>query len=91
MQKDPPSNPHQQYLLWAVESGVVGAGLFLAMLFFQFKAANTLQTGAGQTLITLTVISFILGIMNCPYFGAGMGECLVYLSACILAMRDRYH
>ena len=86
MQKDPPSNPHQQYLLWAVESGVVGAGLFLAMLFFQFKAANTLQTGARQTLITLTLISLIMGFMNCPYFGAGMGECLVYLAACLLAI-----
>lgn len=85
MQKDAPSNPHQQYLLWAVESGVVGVGLFLAMLFFHFKAANTLQTGARQTLITLTLISLIMGFMNCPYFGAGMGEGLVYLAACLLA------
>ena len=86
MQKDAPSNPHQQYLLWAVESGVVGASLFLAMLFFQLKAANTLQTDARQTLITLTLISLIMGFMNCPYFGAGMGEGLVYLAACLLAL-----
>jgi hypothetical protein len=29
-----------------------------------------------------------MGLMNCPYFGAGMGECLVYLAASLLALRQ---
>lgn len=85
MQLEAPSNPHQQYLLWAVESGVIGTALFLAVLFFQFKEANALAQNVRQTLLTVTFISAAMGLMNCPYFGAGMGECLVYLAASLLA------
>jgi O-antigen ligase len=88
MQVDAPSNPHQQYLLWMVESGVVGVALFFGILFFQLKGANTLPANARQTLLTITFISAVLGLMNCPYFGAGMGECLVYLAACLLSLRQ---
>ncbi len=86
LEANAPSNPHQQYLLWAVESGVMGMALFLAMLLYQFKAAQTLPKNARQTLLTVTLISAVMGLMNCPYFGAGMGECLVYLAACLLAL-----
>ena len=86
MQLEAPSNPHQQYLLWAVESGVIGTALFLAILFFQFKEANALAQNVRQTLLTVTFISAAMGLMNCPYFGAGMGECLVYLAASLLAI-----
>ena len=88
MQVDAPSNPHQQYLLWTVESGAVGVALFFGILFFQFKGANKLPENARQTLLTVTFISAVLGLMNCPYFGAGMGECLVYLAACLLSLHQ---
>jgi O-antigen ligase len=76
-----PSNPHQQYLLWAVEGGGLGLLLFLGMLFSQFKDAQTLIPHAKQALFTVTTIAAVMGLMNCPYFGAGMGECLLYLTA----------
>ena len=88
MQVDAPSNPHQQYLLWTVESGAVGVALFFGILFFQFKGAGKLPENARQTLLTVTFISAVLGFMNCPYFGAGMGECLVYLAACLLSLHQ---
>jgi O-antigen ligase len=88
MQVGAPSNPHQQYLLWAVESGLIGTALFLAILFFQFKATNALPENARQTLLTITFISATMGLMNCPYFGAGMGECLVYLTASLLSLHQ---
>ena len=88
MQVDAPSNPHQQYLLWAVESGAVGVALFLGILFFQFKGAFALPENARQTLLTVTFISATMGLMNCPYFGAGMGECLVYLAASLLSLNQ---
>ena len=87
MQVAAPSNPHQQYLLWAVESGVVGLFLFLGILVFQLKGAYALPLNAKQTLLTVTAIAAVMGLMNCPYFGAGMGECLVYLAASLLALR----
>ena len=88
MQVDAPSNPHQQYLLWAVESGAVGLFLFLGILVFQLKGAYALPLDAKQTLLTVTAIAAVTGLMNCPYFGAGMGECLVYLAASLLALRE---
>lgn len=88
MQVDAPSNPHQQYLLWAVESGAVGLLLFLGILVFQLKAAYALPRNARQTLLSVTAIAAVMGLMNCPYFGAGMGECLVYLAASLLALQE---
>jgi len=81
------SNPHQQYLLWWVEAGVVGCLLFLGLLFAQYKDAQALPTTYRQALTTITAIAVLMGLMNCPYFGAGMGECLVYLAASLLALR----
>jgi O-antigen ligase len=87
MQADAPSNPHQQYLLWLVEAGVVGCILFLGVLFAQYKDAQALPTNDRQALTTVTAIAALMGLMNCPYFGAGMGECLVYLAASLLLLR----
>jgi O-antigen ligase len=86
MQADAPSNPHQQYLLWLVEAGVVGCILFLSLLFAQYKDAQALPTNDRQALTTVTAIAAVMGLMNCPYFGAGMGECLVYLAASLFAI-----
>ena len=88
LQVDAPSNPHQQYLLWVVESGAVGLFLFLGILVAQLKDAYALSDNARQTLLTVTAIAAVMGLMNCPYFGAGMGECLVYLAACLLALKN---
>ena len=87
MQADAPSNPHQQYLLWLVEAGVVGCILFLGLLCAQYKNAQALPTNGRQALTTITAIAAVMGLMNCPYFGAGMGECLVYLAASLLLLR----
>ena len=86
-QADAPSNPHQQYLLWLVEAGVVGCILFLGLLFAQYKDAQALPANDRQALTTVTAIAAVMGLMNCPYFGAGMGECLVYLAASLLLLR----
>ena len=88
MQVAAPSNPHQQYLLWGVESGAVGLFLFLGILVFQLKGAYALPLNAKQTLLTITAMAAVMGLMNCPYFGAGMGECLFYLAASLLALQE---
>lgn len=88
MQADAPSNPHQQYLLWLVEAGVVGCILFLGLLCAQYKNAQALPTNGRQALTTITAIAAVMGLMNCPYFGAGMGECLVYLAASLLSLNQ---
>jgi O-antigen ligase len=87
MQADAPSNPHQQYFLWLVEAGAVGCMLVLGILFAQYKDAQALLTNHRQALWTISTIAAVMGLMNCPFFGAGMGECLVYLAACFLSLR----
>lgn len=87
LQANPPSNPHEQYLLWAVEAGGLGLLLFVGILFSHYRDARVLTSNAKQALWTITTIAAVMGLMNCPYFGAGMGECLVYLAACLLALR----
>jgi hypothetical protein len=74
-------------LLWFVEAGVVGCILFLGVLFAQYKDAQALQTNDRQALATITAIAALMGLMNCPFFGAGMGECLVYLAASLWSLR----
>jgi O-antigen ligase len=71
-----------------VESGAVGLFLFLGILVFQLKGAYALPLNAKQSLLTVTAIAAVMGLMNCPYFGAGMGECLVYLAASLLTLRE---
>jgi len=74
-----------------VESGAVGLFLFLGILVVQLKDAYALPDDARQTLVAVTAIATVMGLMNCPYFGAGMGECLVYLAASLLAWRKIQH
>jgi hypothetical protein len=61
--------------------------LFLGLLFAQYKDAQALQPNYRQALTTITAVTAVMGLMNCPYFGAGMGECLVYLAASLLSLR----
>jgi len=87
VQTNPPTNPHNQFFLWGVEAGVVG--LFLLILFLLSliddarKRLNNPESGA---LITLTILSIIVGIFNCPFYGSGLGEFYMVLLGSLLAM-----
>ena len=87
LDKNPPSNPHQQYLLWAVESGTVG--LLMIIIFFAalIKDAFELQKPERQALITVTAIAALTGLMNCPFFGVGMGEFFLTIFAALLVRK----
>jgi O-antigen ligase len=74
LDKNPPSNPHQQYLLWAVESGTVGLLMIIIIFVSLIKDAFELQKIERQALITVTAIAALTGLINCPFFGVGMGE-----------------
>jgi hypothetical protein len=39
-------------------------------------------------LLAVTFVSATMGLMNCPYFGAGMGECVVFLAASLISLRQ---
>lgn len=84
-EREPPSNPHNQYLLWAVEGGLIGMALMIAILVALYKDANQLETLARRALLSTLAIVAVLSLFNCPLFGAGMGEFFLLLLSALLA------
>jgi O-antigen ligase len=84
VQPTPPSNPHQQYLLWAVEAGGIGLVLFLGFLGSLCRDALKLEKYASQALLSTIAVAAVMGLMNCPFFGVGMGEFFLVMMGCLL-------
>lgn len=67
-------DPHQLFLLWAVEGGLVGLALLLAVFVAIFNVTQKLfgtDAKAGQAVLLALVISSML---NSMIFGIGMGD-----------------
>lgn len=87
MQVDAPSNPHQEYLLWAVESGAIGLMLFLGIYFTLFQGASSLPSEPKRFMWITLLMAAGMSLANCPLFGAAMGECFMLMWACLLRMK----
>lgn len=85
-QIDAPSNPHNQYLLWAVEGGLVGLVLMLGILVALYKDAQKLETDAKNAMLSTLAIVAVMGLFNCPFFGAGMGEFFLLMFGSFLTL-----
>jgi len=83
---NPPSNPHQQFLLWFVESGLIGLLLMIALFVGYFKDAQLLPKRPKQAMLSVTWIALMVSMFNCPFYGAGMGEFFILLLACMVAL-----
>jgi O-antigen ligase len=72
-------NPHQQFLLWAVEGGSIG--LMLLVLFYLLIFRISLYSASESSLLirSVVLILFLVSFMNCPLHGAGLSEffCLI--------------
>lgn len=82
---NPPSNPHQQFLLWSVEAGVIGLALFLNFLFSLYKDAQRLEGPSRQAMLSSLGIVLMVSMFNCPFYGAGIGEFFILIFASMLA------
>jgi len=86
-QINPPTNPHNQFFLWGVEAGVVGLFLFILFLVSLIDdARKRLGKPESRALISVTILAMVVGVFNCPFYGAGMGEFFMVLFGCLLAM-----
>jgi len=83
---NPPSNPHQQFLLWFVESGLIGLLLMVALFISFFKDAQLLSKRPKEAMLSVTWIALMVSMFNCPFYGAGMGEFFILLLACMVAL-----
>ena len=84
LQVDAPSNPHQEYLLWAVEAGLIGLVLLLGIFITLYQSAMSLPTEPKRFMLVMLLIASVMSLMNCPLFGAAMGECFMLMWACLL-------
>lgn len=88
-QVNPPSNPHQQFLLWAVEGGLIGLAFLLAVFAAIYRDSHRLELSEQQALRSTLAITILMSMMNCPLFGAGMGEFLFLMMGALLATNQR--
>lgn len=88
-QVNPPSNPHQQFLLWAVEGGFIGLAFLLAIFAMIYRDSRQLDLAAQQALRATLAITILMSMMNCPLFGAGMGEFILLMMGALLATNQR--
>jgi len=67
-------NPHQLFLLWAVEGGLIGLALLFSVLWSLLSFSKGLEDRDGRTLQALVLALVISGMFNSMIFGIGMGD-----------------
>ena len=85
--KSPVAQPHEQYLFWWAEFGLIGLMIMLGFFFALIKDSRLLDSEARNSLLSVIAVLFIMGLFNCPFFGAGMGEFFFLEIAALLAIR----
>ena len=68
------SDPHQLFLLWVVEGGLVGVALLSSLFFYILLCSRALALPEARMLQTIVATLFISGLFNSMIFGIGMGD-----------------
>lgn len=72
--EDTVSDPHQMFLLWAVEGGLLGLLLLCAVLTALWRWGSAAAPADAQTLQALVLALVISGLLNSMIYGIGMGD-----------------
>ncbi len=78
-------NPHQQFLLWFVEGGIIAFLLLVNIFHSIIRDSSQLSTEAKKSLYSIVIILTITSMMNCPLHGAGMSEFFCIIIALLLS------
>ena len=81
------SQPHQQYLFWLSEFGLIGFLIFMMFFYTLIKDASNISSEARSGIISISLVLFVMGMFNCPFFGVGMGEFFFLELAAFLTIR----
>ena len=84
-ESNPPTNPHNQFLMWWVEAGSIGFILLINLFVALYRDASKLGQQESKALICITTLAIVMSLFNCPFYGVGMGEFFMLLFACLLA------
>lgn len=83
-------DPHQLFLLWAVEGGMVGLALLCAVLVAIYRRSRQLEVHDARTLQSLLAALLISSMFNSMIFGIGMGDFFcVGLGICLALARSQ--
>ena len=82
------SQPHQQYLFWWSEFGLIGLLIMQAFFYALYKDSLHIVTEAKAAIISVITVFLVMGLFNSPFFGVGMGEFFFLEIAALLAIRD---
>ena len=81
-------DPHQLFLLWAVEGGLIGLALLCAVLVAIYRRSRQLEMHDARTLQSVLAALVISGMFNSMIFGIGMGDFFcVGLGICLALAR----
>jgi O-antigen ligase len=67
-------DPHQMFLLWAVEGGIVGLALLCATLLSLFLQSRALTTHDARSLQAVLIALVVAGLTTSTIYGIGMGD-----------------
>ena len=78
-------NPHQEYLLWAVELGLPGLALLLAIFFAAYRLSLRFEQHAQHAALSVLLASMVACLFNCSLFDALIGDFLCVALALTLS------
>jgi O-antigen ligase len=79
-------NPHQMYLLWAVEGGFIGLALLLGLFINLYLRSRSLATSDARSLQSTLAALAVAGLTTSTVYGIGMGDYFCVLIGFLLAM-----
>ena len=79
-------NPHQEYLLWAVQLGVVGIALFLAFLLALARDASRFRPDVRHAAQSLVAMFAAVCLFNATLFDALIGDYFCILLGLLLVL-----
>ena len=81
----PTSNPHNEFLLLGVQAGLIGSGLFLALLLLQLRQARRLPIIERPLAQALVVVMVVGCLLNSFLYDTTEGHLYAYFSALLFA------
>jgi O-antigen ligase len=82
-------NPHQMYLLWAVEGGLVGLALLLGLFISLYLRSRSLATSDAHSLQSTLAALAVAGLTTSTVYGIGMGDYFCILIGILLASDNK--
>jgi O-antigen ligase len=79
-------NPHQEYLLWAVEMGIIGLLFFSGLLFSIYKDSTRMPMIERQALLSALFALALACLVNCSLYDALIGDYFCVVIALLLAL-----